>query len=151
MLKMRRVSITAVVYDSNMRPAGLKTFTAADPDLTGCSRIATPEELDAPDWKQGCRADRRRSSIASRAQQALALQVLALQEPQLGSAWTQVEGQRRGSWSNRHVRPLSGGNCQAAKRRPIVFPRSGGARATPAWMLAVWDLGGNDSDEDQDD
>eukprot|EP00918_Siedleckia_nematoides_P092381 GHVU01202891.1.p2 GENE.GHVU01202891.1~~GHVU01202891.1.p2 ORF type:complete len:107 (+),score=10.13 GHVU01202891.1:319-639(+) len=76
--------------------------------------------------------------------QALAL----LQEPEFGLAWTRVDGKRRASWSNRHVGHLPSAHLE--KRRPIVFPRSGGARQTPAWMLAVWDMEGSDEDDDEE-
>eukprot|EP00918_Siedleckia_nematoides_P092368 GHVU01202877.1.p4 GENE.GHVU01202877.1~~GHVU01202877.1.p4 ORF type:complete len:101 (+),score=11.31 GHVU01202877.1:340-642(+) len=67
----RKCSITGVVYDSNMRPAGLATFAAAGPDLTGFSSYeATTEEAEAPGWVTGNRTEkkrqRRRSSLALR-------------------------------------------------------------------------------------
>eukprot|EP00918_Siedleckia_nematoides_P092374 GHVU01202883.1.p2 GENE.GHVU01202883.1~~GHVU01202883.1.p2 ORF type:complete len:155 (+),score=18.67 GHVU01202883.1:74-538(+) len=149
--KQRKGSLTAIMYDDNMRPAGLMTFEAAGPDLTGFSFYqGTKEELESPGWTTGNRTEKKRGRRRSSAALGSAMEVaLALfQEPQFGSAWTQVQSQRRGSWSNRHVRPLSNG--QAEERRPIVFPRSGGARATPAWMLAVWDMEGSDEDEEEE-
>eukprot|EP00918_Siedleckia_nematoides_P092380 GHVU01202889.1.p2 GENE.GHVU01202889.1~~GHVU01202889.1.p2 ORF type:complete len:200 (+),score=19.12 GHVU01202889.1:184-783(+) len=150
--QQRKSSITGVVYDSNMRPAGLATFAAAGPDLTGFSSYqGTTEDFEAPGWVTGNRTEkkreRRRSSAALRKsfiEAALAL----LQEPEFGLAWTRVDGKRRASWSNRHVGHLPSAHVE--KRRPIVFPRSGGARQTPAWMLAVWEMEGSDEDEDEE-